>query len=114
MNFDDYEQLPTTSVATNMTAGALAGIMEHCVMYPMDSVKTRMQSLSHMRAHDTIYSTLRQMVREEGILRPFRGVAAVVAGAGKSNLSILKEKHIFIALCCRPCTRSVFRIVRIQ
>ena len=36
---DDYEQLPTTSVATNMTAGAIAGILEHCVMYPLDSVK---------------------------------------------------------------------------
>lgn len=41
MNIDDYEQLPTTSVATNMTAGAIAGILEHCVMYPLDSVKVR-------------------------------------------------------------------------
>lgn len=39
MNFEDYESLPTTSIGTNMTAGAIAGIMEHCVMYPMDSVK---------------------------------------------------------------------------
>jgi len=36
---DDYESLPTESVATHMTAGAIAGIMEHCVMYPLDSVK---------------------------------------------------------------------------
>lgn len=39
MNFDDYEQLPTPSTATNMTAGAAAGVLEHCVMYPMDSIK---------------------------------------------------------------------------
>ena len=39
MNFEDYETLPTNSVATNMSAGAIAGVMEHCVMYPMDSVK---------------------------------------------------------------------------
>lgn len=39
MNFDDYEQLPTPSVATNMIAGAAAGVLEHCVMYPMDSIK---------------------------------------------------------------------------
>lgn len=38
-SIDDYEQLPTTSVATNMTAGAIAGVLEHCVMYPLDSVK---------------------------------------------------------------------------
>lgn len=85
MNSDDYEQLPTTSVATNMTAGAIAGIMEHCVMYPLDSVKTRMQSLTHMHAHDTIVSTMRDMVRSEGLLRPFRGVMAVVAGAGPAH-----------------------------
>lgn len=39
MNFDDYEHLPTPSTATNMMAGAAAGVLEHCVMYPMDSIK---------------------------------------------------------------------------
>lgn len=85
MNPDEYEQLPTTSISTNMTAGAIAGVMEHCVMYPLDSVKTRMQSLTHMHAHDTIVSTMRDMVRTEGLMRPFRGVMAVVAGAGPAH-----------------------------
>ncbi len=39
MNFEDYESLPVNGIGTNMTAGAIAGIMEHCVMYPMDSIK---------------------------------------------------------------------------
>lgn len=39
MNVEDYESLPTASVGVHMTAGAFAGIMEHCVMYPLDSVK---------------------------------------------------------------------------
>lgn len=85
MNPDEYEQLPTTSVTTNMTAGAIAGVMEHCVMYPLDSVKTRMQSLTHMHAHETIVSTMRDMVRDGGLMRPFRGVMAVVAGAGPAH-----------------------------
>lgn len=42
MNVDDYESLPTTSVGINMTAGAIAGVLEHIVMYPMDSVKVRL------------------------------------------------------------------------
>ena len=44
MEFDDYETLPSTSVYTHMVAGAFAGIMEHCVMYPLDSVKVRKHS----------------------------------------------------------------------
>lgn len=30
-----------------MIAGALAGIGEHVAMYPVDTVKTRMQALAH-------------------------------------------------------------------
>lgn len=46
MNFDDYEQLPTPSIATNMIAGAAAGVLEHCVMYPMDSIKVIFQEMN--------------------------------------------------------------------
>uniref|UniRef100_A0ABI7ZRG6 Mitoferrin-1 n=1 Tax=Felis catus TaxID=9685 RepID=A0ABI7ZRG6_FELCA len=39
---EDYENLPTSaSLSTHMTAGAMAGILEHSVMYPVDSVKLR-------------------------------------------------------------------------
>ncbi|CAO1434100.1 unnamed protein product [Diamesa serratosioi] len=85
MNFDDYEQLDTNNIGTNMTAGALAGIMEHLVMYPIDSVKTRMQSLSPLRVGETISSTLSNMIKQEGIMRPLRGVGAVVLGAGPAH-----------------------------
>ena len=36
---DDYETLPTERMSIHMVAGAFAGIMEHCVMFPVDSVK---------------------------------------------------------------------------
>lgn len=39
MSFDEYETLPSSNVTDHMMAGAIAGIMEHCVMYPLDSVK---------------------------------------------------------------------------
>ncbi|XP_059488807.1 mitoferrin-1 [Neocloeon triangulifer] len=87
MNPDDYEKLPTNNVVSNMSAGAIAGIMEHCVMYPLDSVKTRMQSLNNFGspANRGIYDTLSQMVRQEGILRPCRGMSALVVGAGPAH-----------------------------
>ena len=30
-----------------MLAGAVAGVSEHVAMYPMDTIKTRMQALGH-------------------------------------------------------------------
>ncbi|XP_068155136.1 mitoferrin [Drosophila tropicalis] len=85
MNIDDYESLPTTSVGVNMTAGAIAGVLEHVVMYPLDSVKTRMQSLTSPASDLNIMSTLRNMITREGIMRPIRGASAVVAGAGPAH-----------------------------
>lgn len=35
----EYEGLDNDSLAINMLAGALAGISEHAVMYPVDSIK---------------------------------------------------------------------------
>lgn len=44
---EDYENLPTSaSLSTHMTAGAMAGILEHSVMYPVDSVKVRREETS--------------------------------------------------------------------
>ncbi|XP_048474523.1 mitoferrin-1-like isoform X2 [Rhincodon typus] len=43
---DVYETLPATvSVSTHMMAGSLAGIMEHSIMFPIDSVKFICQEL---------------------------------------------------------------------
>lgn len=39
-NEPEYESLPeTVSTSTHMIAGAVAGVLEHCVMYPIDCVK---------------------------------------------------------------------------
>jgi len=43
----DYESMPSSStMSTHMVAGAAAGIMEHCVMYPVDCVKVFINLLS--------------------------------------------------------------------
>ncbi|XP_076032561.1 mitoferrin-1-like [Oratosquilla oratoria] len=87
MEFDDYESLPTGDVGVHMTAGAVAGVMEHCVMYPIDSVKTRMQSLapSPETAYRSVRDGLFKMVSTEGITRPVWGVNAVIVGAGPAH-----------------------------
>jgi solute carrier family 25 iron transporter 28/37 len=40
----DYERLPTENAFVHMVAGGAAGIMEHCVMYPVDIVKVTWKS----------------------------------------------------------------------
>ena len=41
---DDYESLPeTTSRMVHLFAGGLAGISEHCIMYPFDAIKVSTQ-----------------------------------------------------------------------
>ncbi|XP_050522291.1 mitoferrin-1 [Daktulosphaira vitifoliae] len=87
MSFDDYESLPTSNVTDHMMAGAIAGIMEHCVMYPLDSVKTRMQAFipNNTVGGRGISSIFIDMIKQEGYLRPIRGMGTVVIGAGPAH-----------------------------
>jgi len=84
---DEYESLPaSTPLYIIASAGAVAGVAEHCAMYPVDSVKTRMQSQACEKQHRMgIYNTLKTMVKEEGAFRPMRGVSAMIVGAGPAH-----------------------------
>ncbi|XP_039099693.1 mitoferrin-1 isoform X2 [Hyaena hyaena] len=85
---EDYENLPTSaSLSTHMTAGAMAGILEHSVMYPVDSVKTRMQSLNPdpKAQYTSVYGALKKIIRTEGFWRPLRGLNVMVMGAGPAH-----------------------------
>ena len=46
---DDYESLPeSTPLSITVVAGATAGMAEHCVMFPVDSVKVRKEHRKHI------------------------------------------------------------------
>ncbi|KAL1005720.1 hypothetical protein UPYG_G00063130 [Umbra pygmaea] len=84
----DYEGLPQgVATSTHMLAGAVAGIMEHCLMYPIDCVKTRMQSLhpDPGARYRNVMDALRQIVRTEGAWRPVRGLNVMAVGAGPAH-----------------------------
>ncbi|TMS35565.1 hypothetical protein L596_002943 [Steinernema carpocapsae] len=80
----DYESLaPTHKLWVHLAAGAVAGMAEHCVMFPFDSVKTRLQSLCpcpEAKCPTPVHG-IASMIRREGWLRPLRGVNAVAAGS---------------------------------
>ncbi|KAI9092446.1 mitochondrial carrier [Phlyctochytrium arcticum] len=83
----DYEALPTSSMAANMVAGALAGISEHTIMYPLDSVKTRMQVLSPnpQAIYSGVTNALSRITTVEGFSALWRGVSSVIIGAGPAH-----------------------------
>ncbi|XP_053856540.1 mitoferrin-1 isoform X2 [Vidua macroura] len=88
MESDEYESLPSgVALGTHMVAGAVAGIMEHTVMYPVDSVKTRMQSLQPDPGaqYRSVYEALKKMVLTEGFWRPLRGINVTMLGAGPAH-----------------------------
>lgn len=75
------------SFSQHMVAGAAAGITEHIVMYPVDTVKTRMQSYVGVRdyAHRRMMDAARAIVQERGVHALWRGVGAVAVSAGPAH-----------------------------
>ncbi|OBT47979.1 hypothetical protein VE00_01686 [Pseudogymnoascus sp. WSF 3629] len=65
------------SLLQNMTAGAVAGIAEHTVMYPIDSIKTRTQLLGAIQPR-TVYNM-------KWAIGLWRGMSSVVVGAGPAH-----------------------------
>lgn len=82
---DDYESLPNSSMSVNMMAGALAGITEHCIMYPVDSIKTRMQVLQTGTLYSSLSAAFSRVASSEGAVSLWRGVTSMVLGAGPSH-----------------------------
>ncbi|KAK7056192.1 Fe(2+) transporter [Paramarasmius palmivorus] len=88
MEEPDYESLPPNAgLAVNMLAGALAGISEHAVMFPVDSIKTRMQvfSASPVAVYSGVGNAFTRIKSTEGMRALWRGVWSVVMGAGPAH-----------------------------
>lgn len=91
----DYEALPDdASLAAHLSAGAFAGIMEHTVMFPIDSIKTRMQIFtgstvagkpSTSALSKSVISSISKISSSEGAYALWRGVSSVVLGAGPAH-----------------------------
>lgn len=83
----DYEALPDdASIFAHLSAGAFAGIMEHTVMYPIDSIKTRMQMFAAGQpANRLVIGSISRVASSEGAYALWRGVSSVVLGAGPAH-----------------------------
>ena len=61
-------------------AGAMAGLMEHVMTFPLDTLKTHLQ-VSTRRTVDLSTGPVRALLAEGGVRRLWRGTSAVVAGS---------------------------------
>jgi len=66
-----------------MVAGSAAGMTEHAVMFPLDTVKTRMQVTpgNAISQRTTSFAALNQIARTEGVSRLYRGAPLVALSA---------------------------------
>eukprot|EP00299_Pterocystis_sp_00344_P008780 c3464_g1_i1.p1 GENE.c3464_g1_i1~~c3464_g1_i1.p1 ORF type:complete len:317 (+),score=33.97 c3464_g1_i1:55-1005(+) len=75
----------------HLVSGAVAGIVEHCSIFPLDTIKTRMQFISwkgcatECCSRASLYTTGANIVKAEGGRRLFRGITAMALGAGPSH-----------------------------
>ena len=81
------EDDPSLSVTQHMACGAVAGLTEHLVMYPVDTIKTRMQSYAGVRdyANRGVFSAARSIGMNEGLGAFWRGAGAVALSAGPAH-----------------------------
>lgn len=70
-----------------MICGGLAGITEHVSIFPIDTVKTRMQSYVGIRDSPNagMLHTTRAIVAGDGVRALWRGVSAVLLSAGPAH-----------------------------
>ncbi|KAL3233823.1 Mitochondrial RNA-splicing protein MRS4 [Nakaseomyces bracarensis] len=81
----DYEALPACApLHHQLMAGAFAGIMEHCVLFPVDALKTRIQSASGSNSVGLI-KQISKIATAEGSFALWKGVQSVILGAGPAH-----------------------------
>ncbi|KAF8397207.1 hypothetical protein HHK36_016115 [Tetracentron sinense] len=97
----DFRQVPQTpdfhpeiSVSTHdglefwqfMIAGSIAGSVEHMAMFPVDTLKTRMQALGSCPAMSVgLRQALGSILKVEGPSGLYRGIGAMGLGAGPAH-----------------------------
>ncbi|XP_057474894.1 uncharacterized protein LOC130763001 isoform X1 [Actinidia eriantha] len=69
-----------------MIAGSIAGSVEHMAMFPVDTIKTRMQALGSCPIKSVgLRQALGSILKTEGPAGLYRGIGAMALGAGPSH-----------------------------
>ena len=94
MDWEEWDP-KRNSFINHMMAGSIAGLAEHVVIFPIDTVKTHIQceKCGSMSPFKT-WSCAEGLIKREGVFRLWRGVSAMFAGCvpGKAYDSNIKLK----------------------
>ncbi|KAH7667545.1 Mitochondrial carrier protein [Dioscorea alata] len=79
-----------------MIAGSIAGVVEHTGMFPVDTLKTRMQA-GAKPCHPPLglRETLRSVLRNQGLPGLYRGISAMGLGAGPAHAVYFSVYELF-------------------
>eukprot|EP00250_Pteridium_aquilinum_P000766 c10928_g1_i1 orf=334-1425(+) len=80
-----------------MLAGSIAGMVEHTAMFPVDTLKTRMQMMREVRGslHSSLGKTFTSIIRLEGSAGLYRGIGAMALGAGPAHAVYFSVYEVF-------------------
>lgn len=78
-----------------MAAGSVAGLVEHTAMFPVDTLKTRIQTHS-LPCHPPpgLLHAFRSLIRVDGFLGLYRGISAMGLGAGPAHAAYFSVYEI--------------------
>jgi len=87
-----HNTLNYVDMQKHVFAGAMAGLCEVLIMYPLDVVKTRLQ-LSTAGASQSVFSAFADVIKNEGFTNLYRGIVApILAEAPKRALKFTSNE----------------------
>jgi len=107
----EYEDLPTNNTYIHCLAGAAACIAEHCVMYPVDLIKTRRMMLNAPAGarYTGMWNAAQVICRTEGVSSLWRGMRVVGVSAGPAHAAYFATYEKGKELTGRHFGRNDFR-----
>ena len=85
----EHEQDDALPLLDHMIAGSFAGIAEHAIIFPVDTIKTHVQaaSVEEIAANGTL-GTARAIVRMHGGAQLFRGLSALLPAIAPAHAAM--------------------------
>mmetsp|Transcript_7239 Transcript_7239/g.11554 ORF Transcript_7239/g.11554 Transcript_7239/m.11554 type:complete len:418 (+) Transcript_7239:427-1680(+) len=90
--WEEWDPESGTTFFVHAMAGSCAGAAEHCAIFPFDTIKT------HMQAEGASSSSIRSLVRQEGMFRLWRGVSTMFTAcvpAHAAYFSLFEQSKIY-------------------